>query len=89
MSLISVEPVRMKVQISDMEAYEQKLKVQKETMKLYGDGSDTSRPLWTKTTQILCNGLIAPDCQDLGVKLPLSSVANRPLRMIEARIAAL
>ena len=34
MSLISVEPVRMKVQISDMEAYEQKLKVQKETMKL-------------------------------------------------------
>jgi hypothetical protein len=68
MSLLSLEPVRMKLQISDMEAYEQKLKVQKEAMKLYGDGPDTSEALWTKTTQILRNGLIALDCQDLGMK---------------------
>ena len=68
MSLLSIEPVRMKLQISDMEAYEQKLKVQKEAMKLYGDGPDTSEALWTKTTQILRNGLIALDCLDLGMK---------------------
>ena len=68
MSLLSIEPVRMKLQISDMEAYEQKLKVQKEALKLYGYGPDTSEALWTKTTQILRNGLIALDCQDVGMK---------------------
>ena len=68
MSLLGLEPVRMKLQISDMEAYEQKLKVQKETMKLYGADPDISEALWTKTTQILRNGLIALDCQELGMK---------------------
>ena len=68
MSLLGLEPVRMKLQISDMQAYDQKLKRQKEIMKLYGDGPDRSEPLWTKTTQILRNGLIALDCQALGMK---------------------
>ncbi|MEM9617943.1 MAG: DUF2285 domain-containing protein [Pseudomonadota bacterium] len=68
MSLLSVEPVRMKLQISDMQAYERKLRYQKEALKLYGDGPDTSEPLWSKTTQILRNGLIALDCLELGMK---------------------
>ena len=58
----------MKLQISDMQAYDKKLKRQKEIMKLYGDGPDRSEPLWTKTTQILRNGLVALDCQALGMK---------------------
>lgn len=61
MSLLSVEPVRMKLQISDMEAYERKLKLQKEAFRLYGKGPNTSVARWTKTTQILRNGLIALD----------------------------
>lgn len=68
MSLMSIEPVRMKLQISDMDAYERRLKIQQEAMKVYGDGPDTSEPLWTKTTQILRNGLIALDCLDAGMK---------------------
>lgn len=60
-SLLGLEPVRMKLQISDMDAYEKKLEKQKEALKLYGEGPDISDPLWTKTTQILRNGLIALD----------------------------
>ncbi len=60
--LIGLEPVRMKFTISDIDAYERKAKVQKAALELYGDGPDLSVPLWTKTTQILRNGLIALDC---------------------------
>jgi hypothetical protein len=61
MSLIGLEPVRMKLTISDITAYERKLKVQKAALEIYGDGPDLSQPLWTKTTQILRDGLIALD----------------------------
>ena len=67
MSLLSLEPVRMKLQISDMEAYERKLKLQKEAFRLYGKGPNTSTPRWTKTSQILRNGIIALDCLDAGM----------------------
>jgi len=62
--LIGLEPVRMKFTISDIDAYERKAKVQKAALELYGDGPDLSVPLWTKTTQILRNGLIALDCME-------------------------
>lgn len=68
MSMLSIEPVRTKLQISDMEAYERRLRVQKEAMKLYGDGPDTSMPLWTKKTEILRNGLVALDCLQIGMR---------------------
>lgn len=67
MSLLSIEPVRIKFQISDMDTYERRLKIRKEAMKLYGDGPDTSKPLWTKSKHILRNGIIALDCLDLGL----------------------
>lgn len=66
--LIGLEPVRMKFMISDIEAYERKAKIQKAALELYGDGPDLSIPLWTKTTQILRNGLIALDCLEQGMK---------------------
>lgn len=61
MSLLSIEPVRMKLQISDMVAYERKHKLQREALRLYGEGPDPSVIRWTKTTQILRNGVIALD----------------------------
>ena len=67
MSLLSLEPVRMKLQISDMVAYERKLKLQKEAFRLYGKGPNTSEARWTKTTQILRNGVIALDCLKAGM----------------------
>ncbi|MEM6898158.1 MAG: DUF2285 domain-containing protein [Pseudomonadota bacterium] len=66
-SLLGIEPVRMKLTISDIDAYERKLKTQKAALELYGDGPDLSEPLWTKRTQILRNGLIALDCLEAGL----------------------
>ena len=59
--LIGLEPVRMKFTVSDVETYERMARGQKAVLDLYGDGPDLSVPLWTKTTQILRNGLIALD----------------------------
>lgn len=62
MSLLSIEPVRMKIQTPDLIGLERKLKVQKEALRIFGKGPDTSAARWTKTTQILRNGVIALDC---------------------------
>ena len=66
-TLLGLEPVRMKLQISDMEGYEQKLKTQKEGMRIFGSDPDAETPMWTKTSQILRDGLIALDCLELGM----------------------
>lgn len=60
--LIGLEPVRMKFTLSDIEAYERMARGQRAVLELYGEGPDLPAPLWTKTTQILRNGLIALDC---------------------------
>lgn len=67
MTLLSMEPVRMKLQIADMDAYERKLKIQQDAMAIYGDGPDLSEARWTKTTQIMRNGLIALDGLEAGL----------------------
>jgi hypothetical protein len=59
--LIGMEPVRMKFTLSDIEAYERMAKGQKAVLELYGEGPDLSAPLWTKTTQVLRDGLVALD----------------------------
>jgi hypothetical protein len=66
-TLLSLEPVRMKLQISDMETYEQKLKAQKEGMRIFGNDPEAETPVWRKRTQILRDGLIALDCLELGM----------------------
>jgi len=66
-TLLGLEPVRMKLQISDMETYEQKLKAQKEGMRIFGNDPDAETPMWTKTSQVLRDGLIALDCLELGM----------------------
>ncbi|MFN4024172.1 MAG: DNA -binding domain-containing protein [Hyphomonas sp.] len=67
MSLLSIEPVRMKLQISDIVAFEGKHKRQREALRLYREGPDLSAIRWTKTTQILRNGVIALDCLKAGM----------------------
>ncbi|MEM7494404.1 MAG: DUF2285 domain-containing protein [Pseudomonadota bacterium] len=67
LSLLGMEPVRMKLQISDMEAYERKLKAQKDAFRIYGDDPDVETPMWSKRTQMLRDGLIALDCLALGM----------------------
>ena len=66
LSLLSLEPVRMKLQLSDVDAYERQLKAYKEALAIYGPAPDTQEPLWTKRTQMLRDGLVALDCQALG-----------------------
>ena len=57
----------MKQRISNMETYEQKLKAQKEGMRIFGNDPDAETPMWTKTSQVLRDGLIALDCLELGM----------------------
>jgi hypothetical protein len=61
-SHLSIEPVRMKMQTPNLIRLDRKLKVQKEALRIFGKGPDTSAARWTKTTQILRNGVIALDC---------------------------
>lgn len=67
LSLLGMEPVRMKLTMSDIADFERKVKIQKAALAILGDGPDTETPRWTKRTQILRNGLIALDCLDLGM----------------------
>ena len=67
LSLLGMEPVRMKLQISDMEAYERKLKAQKDAFRIYGGDAEIETPMWSKRTQMLRDGLIALDCLALGM----------------------
>jgi hypothetical protein len=67
LSLLGLEKVRMKMTISDVDAYEKKLKVQREAFEIYGDDFDKQTPLWSKRTQILRDGLIVLDCLELGM----------------------
>lgn len=66
-SLIGLEPVRMKLTISDLDDYERKVKTQKAALALVEQGPVTEIPLWTKTTQIPRDGLVALDCLELGM----------------------
>ena len=67
LSLLGIEPVRMKLQISDMNAYERKIKAQKEAMRAFGDNPDAQTPIWSKSTHMLRDGLIALDGLALGL----------------------
>lgn len=67
LSLLGMEPVRMNLAISDIGAYERKLKAQKAALATLDDGPENEIPQWTKRTQILRNGLIALDGLDAGL----------------------
>ena len=67
LSLLGMEPVRMNLTISDVDAFERKVKAQKAALAILGDGPDLAKPRWTKRTQILRNGLISLDGLEAGL----------------------
>lgn len=66
-SLLGMEPVRMKLQISDFESYDRKVKAQQEGMRVFGNNPDAEPPKWTKRTHMLRDGLIVLDSLKLGM----------------------
>jgi hypothetical protein len=65
-SLLGMQPVRLKLMISDMEGYARRLKLLEAAFNVYDEPPGGSAPRWNKTTQVLRDGLIALDCLDLG-----------------------
>ncbi|NHK27121.1 DUF2285 domain-containing protein [Parvularcula flava] len=84
LSLLGMEPVMMNLSISDIGAYERKLKAQKAALAILGDDPESQPPQWTKRTQILRNGLIAID----GLKAGLSRREIAELLHGKDRVAA-
>jgi len=66
-SLLGMEQVRMKLQISDFESYNRKVKAQQEGMRVFGNDPEAETPKWTKRTHVLRDGLIALDSLKLGM----------------------
>lgn len=66
-SLLGMEQVRMKLQISDFESYDRKVKAQQEGMRVFGTDPDAETPKWTKRTHMLRDGLIVLDSLKLGM----------------------
>lgn len=66
-SLLGMEQVRMKLQISDFESYDRKVKAQQEGMRIFGDNPEAETPKWTKRTHMLRDGLIVLDSLKLGM----------------------
>lgn len=65
-SLLGMEPVRLKLMISDMEGYGRRLKLLEAAFSVYDEPPGAAAPRWNKTTQVLRDGLIALDCLALG-----------------------
>lgn len=66
-SLLGLEPVKMQLTISDVDGYDHRVKLQKAAFEIYGDGPHPPGPVWTKTTKVLRNCLIALDGLEQGM----------------------
>lgn len=64
-SLLGLDPVRVKFAISCVRSYERRVKLQRAAIEFYNAAPCRSDPEWTKTTEVLRNALIAIDCLDL------------------------
>lgn len=60
-SLLGLDPVRIKLTISGLRGYYRRCQIQKTAMDIYRQPSGPAQPRWSKTTQILRNGVIALD----------------------------
>ena len=65
-SLLGLEPVRLKLMISDMDGYARRLKLLQAAFAVYDEKPGRKAAKWSKTTQVLRDGLIALDCLELG-----------------------
>ena len=69
MSLLAMEPVRMRFLIDGGESLEQKYRILKEAHRIYGDSSVQEPVTWSRGALILRNALIAFDCHAAGLSL--------------------
>ena len=69
MSLLAMEPVRMRFLIDGGESLEQKYRILKEAHRIYGDRSVQEPVTWSRGALILRNALIACDCHAAGLSL--------------------
>jgi len=67
LSLLSLEPVRMKVVFDKFSELDAKLKLLERAMELYGDPKLDDAPRWTRETLALRNAMIALDCIEAGL----------------------
>lgn len=67
LSLLGMEPVKMRLTVSEIAGFEQKVRAQRAALNALCGRNDTPRPLWTKRTQLLRDGLIALDCLEMGL----------------------
>ena len=88
LSLLSMEDVRMKLILPDFETYDRKIKAQQEAMRVFGEDPSAETPLWTKTTQILRDGIIALDCLALDMSRRDIAVILYGIERVEAEWSA-
>jgi hypothetical protein len=69
MSLLAMEPVKMRFLIEGGESLEQKYLILKEAHRIYGDGSVQEPINWSRGALILRNALVAYDCHAAGLSL--------------------
>lgn len=66
LSMLGLEPLRLKLIIPDVEGYERRVRLQRTAFEIYGEQPALSKPAWTKTTEVLRNCLVALDRLDQG-----------------------
>ena len=69
MSLLAMEPVKMRFLIEGGESLEQKYLIFKEAHRIYGDGSAQEPVNWSRGALVLRNPLVAFDCHAAGLSL--------------------
>ncbi len=65
-SLLGLEPVGVRLMITDMQSFPRRSKLLQSAFDVYNGVYPTRPAQWSKTTQILRDGLIALDCLALG-----------------------
>jgi len=67
LSLLSPEPVRMKIVLDDLSGLDDRLKTLERARRLYGDHVCNTPPEWRRETLALRNAMIALDCLEAGL----------------------
>lgn len=60
-SILGLDPIRIKLTISRLRGYYRRSRLQKAAVEIHRDEQSPASPQWTKTTEILRNGLITLD----------------------------
>ena len=69
MSLLAMEPVKMRFLIEGGDSLEEKYLILKEAHRIYGDGSIQEPVNWRRGALVLRNALVAYDCHTAGLSL--------------------